>query len=100
MKPVFGVPAIFVFLFLAACGKAVGQTEGAKSTVRLALSPHQVERAAKTARNANRLLGSLLRVTSRQIEGRYFYQYGIWWYWMPAGYWMVWDGENWVPYQR
>jgi hypothetical protein len=100
MKPTFHVRAIVVFLLLAACNTSTGQTQAAKSTARLALSPRQVDRAAKAARNTNRLLGSLLGVTSRRIDGRYFFQQGTWWYWMPQGYWMVWDGENWQPYRE
>jgi hypothetical protein len=99
MRPTLQVAAVFVFVFLAAGGKSIGQTQAAKPAGRISWSAHQVERAAKAAKNANRLLGSLLRVTSGSIEGRYFYQQGTWWYWMPEGYWVVWDGDAWLPYQ-
>jgi hypothetical protein len=98
MKPILYFPALIVFTFLTADDRAAGQSEAAKSTARRSLSPHQVERAAIAAKNTNRLLGSLLNVTSRRIDGRYFFQQGTWWYWMPEGYWMVWDGEGWRPY--
>jgi hypothetical protein len=100
MKPTLGVPALIVLLFLAACDQTIGQTETAKSRARIAWSPHQVERAAIAAKNINRVLGSLLRVTSREIEGRFFYRRGTWWYWMPEGYWVMWDGENWIAYRK
>src|SRR5689334_2265004 len=100
MKPTLRVPAIVAVLVLAADDRAIGQSEAAKSTARLALSPREVERAAKAARNTNRLLGSLLKVTSRDIDGRYLYREGTWWYWMPQGYWVIWDGERWTPYRQ
>jgi hypothetical protein len=100
MKPIFCFPALLVLTLLAGHDQATGQTPAAKPLARLSFSPHQVERAAIASRNTNRLLGSLLRVTTRRIEGRYFFQQGTWWYWMPQGYWVVWDGERWVPYQQ
>lgn len=100
MKQILHFPVIVILLAFAPCDASAAETEVAKPKARVRWSADQVEKAATAAKNADRLLGSLLSVTSRHIEGRYFYQNGLWWYWTPNGYWMVSDGESWIKYER
>lgn len=99
MKSAFQIAALAAGVVLAICEKSNAQTAETQPPPKLHMNAKQVERMAIAARNANRLLGSLLQVQARAANRRFVYYYGTWWYWMPEGYWAVWDGESWRPYQ-